>query len=145
MELIKWEPIREFEEMFNNYTKAMTWPSIRADALISGDWAPRVDISENDHEIEIRAEIPDVKKEDVKVGIDDGILTIEGCRNKEKEEKGKRFHRIERSYGSFARSFTLPDHTDGTKIKASFKDGMLNLHIPKTPNGKPKAIQVKVD
>ena len=113
--------------------------------MISWGLTPRVDIAESDSEIEIRAEIPDVKKEDVKVGVDDGVLTIEGRRNKEKEEKGKRFHRIERSYGSFARSFTLPDHTDETKIKATFKDGMLNLHIPKTPNGKPKAIQVKVD
>jgi len=88
MELIKWEPLREFEEMFNNYTKAMNWPTLRADTMISGDWAPRVDIAESDSEIEIRAEIPDVKKEDVKVGVDDGVLTIEGRRNKEKEEKG---------------------------------------------------------
>jgi HSP20 family protein len=113
--------------------------------MTTGDWSPRVDISETDNEFVIKAEIPEVTKEDVKVSVDNGVLTIQGERKQEKEEKGKRFHRVERYYGSFVRSFTLPDNIDETKVKASFKDGMLNLQIPKTAETKPKAIEVKVE
>ena len=84
----------------------------------------------------IKAEIPDVNKDDVKVTVDNGVLTIRGERKQEKEEKGKKFHRVERYYGSFTRSFTLPDNVDEAKIKASFKEGMLNLQIQKTENAK---------
>lgn len=132
--------------MFDRYTKTMGWPSARGQELITtGDWSPRVDISETDNEIVVQAEIPDVKKEDVKVTVDSGVLTIRGERKQEKEEKGKKFHRIERSYGSFVRSFTLPDNIDATTVKAAFKDGMLNLQIPKTAETKPQVIEVKVE
>jgi HSP20 family protein len=94
---------------------------------------------------EIKAEIPEVNKEDVKVTVHNGVLTIQGERKQEKEEKGKRFHRVERHYGSFTRSFTLPDNVDETKISASFKDGVLNLQIQKTEEAKPKSIEVKVE
>jgi HSP20 family protein len=124
----------------------MGWPSNRGQGLITtGDWSPRVDISETDNEFVVKAEIPEVKKEDVKVSVDNGVLTIQGERKQEKEEKGKKFHRVERYYGSFVRSFTLPDNVDETKVKATFKDGMLSLQIPKTAETKPKAIEVKVE
>jgi len=84
----------------------------------------------------IKAEIPRSNKEDVKVSVDNGIVTIQGERKQEKEEKGKRFHRIERFYGNFVRSFTLPDNVDEAKIKATFKDGMLTLQIPKAAEAK---------
>ena len=113
--------------------------------MTSGDWSPRVDIVENDKEFVIKAEIPEVKKEDVKVTVDNGVLTIRGERKQEKEEKGKKFHRVERHYGSFTRSFSLPENIDETKTKASFKDGMLDLKIQKTKEAKPKAIEVKVE
>lgn len=146
MALIKWEPLREIEDMFDRYTKAMGWPVSRGQELINtGDWTPRVDISETDNEFMIKAEIPEVNKEDVKVSVDNGVITIQGERKQEKEEKGKKFHRVERYYGSFVRSFTLPDNIDATKIKASFKDGMLNLQVPKTGEARPKAIEVKVE
>lgn len=146
MALIKWEPMREIEDMFDRYTRAMGWPSNRGQELITtGDWSPRVDISETDNEFIVKAEIPEVKKEDVKVSVDNGVLTIQGERKQEKEEKGEKFHRVERYYGSFVRSFTLPDNVDETKVKATFKDGMLNLQIPKTAETKPKAIEVKVE
>lgn len=142
----KWEPLREIEDMFERYTKAMGWPALRGQELTkSGEWTPRVDISETDAEITIKAEIPEVKKEDVKVSVDDGVLTMQGERKQEKEEKGKKFHRVERFYGTFVRSFTLPDNVDASKIKATFKDGMLNLQIPKTGESKQKAIEVKVE
>lgn len=146
MALIKWEPLREIEDMFDRYTKAMGRPVSQGQELINtGDWTPRVDISETDNEFIIKAEIPEVDKEDVKVSVDNGVLTIQGERKQEKEEKGKKFHRVERYYGSFVRSFTLPDNIDATKIKASFKDGMLNLQVPKTGEARPKAIEVKVE
>ena len=146
MALMKWEPMREIEDMFDRYTKAMGWPASRGQELITtGDWTPRVDISETDNEFVIKAEIPEVKKEDVKVSVDNGVVTIQGERKQEKEDKGKKFHRVERYYGSFVRSFSLPDNIDETKIKASFKDGMLNLQIPKTAAAKPKTIEVKVE
>ena len=122
-----------------------TWPRRGSqEVLAAGDWAPRVDIAETDTEFTIKAEIPEVKKEDVKVTVDSGVLTIRGERKQEKEEKDKKFHRVERYYGSFTRSFSLPDNVDESKIEASFKDGMLNLQIPKTEAAKPKAIEVKV-
>jgi HSP20 family protein len=108
------------------------------------DWTPTVDISETDTGFEIKAEIPDVKKEDVKVTLEEGVLTIQGVRKQEKEDKGRRYHRIERAYGSFVRSFSLPDLVDEDKVKAEFKDGILNLHLPKSEKAKPKAIDVKV-
>jgi len=90
-------------------------------------------------------EIPDIKKEDVKVRVDNGVLTIQGERKQEKDEKGKKFHRIERYYGNFIRSFTLPDNVDETKIGATFKDGMLNLQVPKSTRKNHNAIEVKVE
>jgi len=85
-----------------------------------------------------------VKKENVKLTVEDGALTIRGERFKEKEEKGKRFHRMERSYGTFMRSFTLPVDADEKKIEAKFEDGMLNVFLPKSEANKPKAIEIKV-
>jgi len=123
-------------------------PATRAangkETMIVADWTPSVDISETDGEYQIKAEIPDVKKEDVKVTLEDGVLTIQGERKHEKEEKGKKYHRIERSYGSFVRTFSLPDVIDEEKVKAEFKEGVLNLTLPKSEKAKPKAIDVKV-
>jgi len=145
MQLTKWDPFREMEDVFDRYSRAIGWPRRGTqEVMATGDWAPRVDIAEADNEFTIKAEIPEVKKEDVKVTVDSGVLTIRGERKQEKEEKGKKFHRVERYYGSFTRSFNLPDNVDESKIDASFKDGMLNLRIPKTGAAKPKAIEVKV-
>ena len=145
MKLTKWDPFREMESVFDRYTRALSLPrSGSQEVMATGDWAPRVDIAETDKEFSIKAEIPEVKKEDVKVTIDDGILTLRGERTQEKEKKDKKFHRIERFYGSFTRSFVLPENVDGSKIEASFKDGMLNLQIPKTEEIKQKAIEIKV-
>jgi HSP20 family protein len=145
MQLTKWDPFGEMEDMFDRYTRALSWPRRGSqEVMATGDWAPRVDIAETDKEFSIKAEIPDVKKEDVKVSVDNGVLTIKGERKQEKEEKNKKFHRVERFYGSFTRSFTIPDNVDENKIEASFKDGMLNLTIPKTAETKPKAIDVKI-
>jgi HSP20 family protein len=146
MAIVRWDPWQEIADKFDRYTRAVGQPRAGSQEVIAtGDWAPRVDIAETDEAFVIKAEIPEVNKEDVKVTVDNGVLAIRGERKQEKEEKEKKFHRVERYYGSFTRSFTLPDNVDETKIKASFKDGMLNLEIQKTEKAKPKVIDVKVD
>jgi len=112
--------------------------------LTVADWVPVVDIIETESEYLIKAELPEVKKEDVKITLQEGVLTIQGERKQEKEEKGKKFHRIERTYGTFSRSFTLPGYVDDAKVSAEFRDGVLNLHLPKSEKAKPRAIEVKV-
>lgn len=148
MNLVRWDPFRELEEMSDRLNRMFTRPATSRtngrETLIVADWAPSVDISETEGEYQIKAELPGLKKEDVKVTLEDGILTIQGERAREKEEKGKKYHRVERSYGSFVRSFTLPDLVDENSVKAEFKDGVLNLHLPKSEKAKPKAIEVKV-
>ena len=135
-----------WEDMLNRYARAMGQPRPGSQEVIAtGDWAPRVDIAETEKAFEIKAEIPEVKKEDVKVTVHNGVLTIQGNRKQETEEKGKKFHRIERFYGSFTRSFTLPENVDEADISASFKGGMLILQIQKTEEEKPKSIEVKVE
>lgn len=145
MALVKWDAWREIDDLFDRYTRAVERPrNGNQEVVAKSDWVPRVDIAETENTFVIKAEIPEVNKEDVKVTVDNGILTILGERKQEKEEHGKKFHRIERSYGSFTRSFTLPDNVDENNVKASFKEGMLNLQIEKTKEVKHKAIEVKI-
>jgi HSP20 family protein len=108
------------------------------------EWAPLVDISEDDKEYQIKVELPEVKKEDVKVTAEEGTLSIMGERKFEKEEKGKKYHRVERAYGSFGRSFSLPDDVLPAKVSAEFKDGVLTVHMAKNEKAKPQHIEVKV-
>ena len=146
MSIARWNPWREMEDMFDRYARSVGRPRAGdQEAIRGGDWAPRVDISETDKEFVIKAEIPEVPKENVKVTVDKGVLAIHGERKQEKEEKGTKFHRVERQYGSFVRSFTLPENVDEKKIKATFKDGMLSLQLPKTTAAKEKAVEVKID
>jgi HSP20 family protein len=103
-----------------------------------------VDISEDINEYLVKAELPELNKQDVKVSVENGELTISGERKAQKEEKGKKFHRIERSYGSFVRSFTLPETVSANKVTAEFKEGVLSVHLPKDEQAKPRTIEVKV-
>jgi HSP20 family protein len=107
-------------------------------------WAPLVDISEDEKEYLIKAELPEVRKEDVKVTVENGVLLIQGERKFEKEEKNKRYHRVERAYGSFTRSFTLPDDSESDKVVAEFKDGVLKVHLAKSEKSRPRTIDVRV-
>ena len=109
------------------------------------EWLPPVDIEENNREYVVKAELPEMKKEEVKLKVEGGTLTISGERKAEKEEKDKKYHRLERSYGTFQRSFTLPEGTSPEKISAEFKDGVLLVHLPKDEKAKPKAIEVTVN
>jgi HSP20 family protein len=99
---------------------------------------------EDEKEYLIKAELPDMKKEDVRLTVEDDVLAISGERKFEKEEKSKKYHRVERAYGSFVRSFSLPEDADGSKVTADFKDGMLYMHLPKSVQSKPKAIEIRV-
>lgn len=143
-----WSPSRELEEFNERFNRIFGRTIARAEsgreAMTVADWAPTVDISEDDKEYLIKAEIPEVDKKDVKVMLQDGVLTIQGERKKETEEKDRRFHRVERSYGTFVRSFTLPEDAAEDSTRAEFKSGMLLVHLPKAQKAKPKAVEVQV-
>ncbi len=108
-------------------------------------WMPTVDISETENGFEIRAELPGVSENDVNVSVTDNLLTIKGEKHQEEETDGKNYHRVERRYGSFQRSFTLPRHVETTGINAGFKDGVLTLEIPKAEAAKPTEIPITVN
>jgi HSP20 family protein len=116
----------------------------REESMASADWTPLVDVVETDAEFQIRAELPGVDKEKVKLSVEDGVLTISGRREPEKEEPGMRLHRMERAYGSFARSFAVPDTVDQQKVTAEFKNGLLTVRLPKSEKARPKSITVTV-
>jgi HSP20 family protein len=141
MALTRWEPLKEIEELFG---RSWPRPTIRPGQLLGmGDWNPRVDISENDAQYLVKADIPDVAKEDIKVTVDNGVLTIQGERKQEQEEENKHFHRVERFYDSFIRSFTLPDDADAASLKAAAQEGQLTVTIPKKASA-PSASAVQV-
>jgi HSP20 family protein len=147
--LSRWDPFKEMEETQHRLARFFGLSPWRAglgdkEAMTLTEWAPSVDIVEDDKEWLVKADLPEVKKENVKVTVANGVLTITGERKLEKEEKDKKYHRMERSYGSFLRSFTLPDAADGAKVIAEFKDGLLKVHLPKSEKAQPKAIEVKV-
>ncbi len=147
--LTTWDPFKELNELENRLATMFGRAPVRKsggkeEAMTVAEWAPLVDITEDEKEYLIKAELPEVKKDDVKVSVQDGILTISGERKSEKEEKNKKFHRVEWAYGSFSRSFTLPEDADADKVAGDFKDGVLKVHVPKSEKAKPKKIEVKV-
>jgi len=147
--LTRWDPFKEMEETQHRLARWLSLGTTRAgngdkESLTITEWAPSVDITEDDKEYLVKADLPEVKREDVKVAVENGILSITGERKFEKEQKDKKYHRVERAYGSFMRSFTLPDAIDSVKVNAEFKDGVLKVHLPKTDKAKPKTVEVKV-
>ncbi len=148
-EVSEWNPFREMDELQNRLARFFGPASARrGDAredITVAEWSPLVDITEDDKEYLIKAELPEVKKGEVKVRVEDGVLYISGSRNFVKEDKGKRYHRIERAYGSFTRSFSLPEDADAQQVHADFKDGVLSVHVAKDKNARPKSIEVNVN
>jgi len=147
--LVRWDPFKEMEELQNRFAKyfGLGLPRFGNGAkelMTISAWEPSVDIIEDEKEYLVKADLPEVKKEDVKVTVENGMLTITGERKMEKEEKDKKYYRLERSYGNFLRSFALPGGADTSKVNAEFKDGVLKIHLPKTEKAKSKAIEVKV-
>lgn len=148
--LTRWDPIREMTEIQNRFANLMGRAPLQLqensgeEALMTTEWVPAVDIAEDNKEYVIKAELPDVRREEVKVSVENGLLTISGERKFEKEEKDKKYHRVERAYGYFSRSFSLPDAADAEQVKAEYKDGVLHVHVPKSESKKAKRIEVKV-
>jgi HSP20 family protein len=112
-------------------------------ALLAADWAPSVDIVEKENEILIKAELPGVETKDVAVTVDNNVLTIKGERRLEKDVKKESYHRMERSYGSFARTFSLPGTLDASDVRAEYKDGLLTLTLPKKSAAKSRSVEIK--
>jgi HSP20 family protein len=148
--LITWNQLKEMEEAtqnrFNRFLGGFPnrMGSGEIHSLTVADWSPEVDISEDDHGYLLKADLPEMKKDDVKVTVENGILCVSGELKSEKEDQKKKFHRIERSFGNFRRSFTLPHDADCTTVTAEFRDGVLKVHFPTTPIARSKAIEVKV-
>ena len=147
----RWDPFREMEETQRRLSSLFDWRPLRRgnvtpeeENMTVAEWAPLVDIAEDDKEYLIKVELPEVQKDNVKVTVESGTLTISGERNAEKEEKGRKFHRVERYYGRFERSFSLPDDADSGNVKADCKDGVLRVHLAKSEKARPKQIEVKV-
>ena len=147
--ITRWDPFRELDDLQNRISTLFGRAPVRKEgekqeALRVAEWAPLVDITEDEKEYTIKAELPDLKKDDVKISVQNDVLAITGERKYEKEEKNKKYHRVERAYGSFSRSFTVPEDADADRVSAEFKDGLLQVHLPKSEKVKPKTVEVKV-
>ena len=136
-----WNPIHEMDELFHNRLASV----LGGEGLQSAEWSPVVDIEESAEAYTIRAELPGLSKEKVKVTVENGVLTLSGERDLERRVETKTFHRVERSHGTFTRSFTLPDDVDPESVAANFKDGLLEIQITKREEALPKSIEVRVE
>jgi|SRR5690349_4241029 len=143
MSLIRWEPFREMDDFLRTASPLFSRNGVRS-LTERTEWAPTANISETEKEYLIKAELPEVRKEDVKVTLENGVITISGERKQQKEAKEENEIRVESFYGSFARSFSLPDNVDPNGVRAESKDGVLKIHIPKREGSKPKQISVPV-
>ena len=148
MAITRWDPFRELESVNQRlnrfFGRGRLVPDLFGESFAVAEWSPAVDVAETAEEYIVKAELPEVRKEDVKVTIENGTLHIAGERKQEKEEKNKKFHRVERSYGTFLRTFAVPLDAEENKVAADFKDGILRVHLPKAEKPRPKAIEVKV-
>ena len=146
MSLIRWEPFNGVDDVFARMPSIFgRWPgALDRETRRALDWAPSVDISETDTEFLVRAELPAVQKEDVRVTVDDGMLTISGERKQKTEEKKEKMHRVETVYGKFSRSFSLPDNVDAANIRAESKDGVITVHVAKAKVEARKPTEIKV-
>lgn len=144
MSLIKWEPLTDIEAMVD---RAFNWPNLRFGPTMSlSEWGPRVDIFESDGTYLFKADIPGMNKEDVSVSIAEDMLTIQGERKRESEENRPHFHRVERSYGSFSRSFSLPEDADLNTVHAHCENGELTVSIAKKAGAEEaKPVSIPVD
>ncbi|PYQ10844.1 MAG: heat-shock protein Hsp20 [Acidobacteria bacterium] len=147
--LVPFDPIKEMRDLQSRFSLLYNRLPVKGEkgkeeSLTPAEWMPPVDIVEDEKEYLIKAELPDVHREEVHVTVQDGLLSLAGERKFEKEEKGKKFHRVERVFGSFNRTFELPDDANSAKILAEFKDGVLKVHLPKSEGAKQRAVEVKI-
>lgn len=147
--LTQWNPFRELEDMHNRLAGIFDRsPSLRRDgkqeAIAAAEWSPLVDITEDDKSYDIKVELPEMRREDIKVSVANGVLTISGERKQQTEEKNKKVHRVERFYGSFMRTFSLPEDACPEQVDAAYRDGVLDVTIQKSEKAKPHQVEVKV-
>jgi HSP20 family protein len=151
MAIVRWEPFRDLmtvqdrmNRIFDDAFRGAARPGSEEDWALGGSWAPAVDIFENEGNLVLKAELPGIDPKDVDVRVENNVLTLRGERKFETEVKREQYHRVERAYGTFSRSFTLPNVVDTDKIKAEFKDGVLRVTLPQREEAKPKQISIAV-
>lgn len=152
MKLTKWTPMRDLPSDFFNLRRELdrffdSFPRSEYgtdEPFFPAVWTPAADIVERDDDYVVKLELPGVKKSEVKITIEDNLLTVSGEKKQESELKEKEHYRVERSYGAFRRSFTLPSTIEGDKIEAAYEDGILTISLPKAEESKPRAIEIKV-
>jgi HSP20 family protein len=146
MAITKWDPFRDLTVLRDRMNRLFedAFPTLRLEdsELMQATWSPAVDIYETENELVLSAELPGVNEKDVEIKVEDGTLSIKGERKLEKETKEENYHRIERAYGSFFRSFTLPNYVDYDNISAEFENGLLKVHMPKKTEVKPKKVKI---
>jgi HSP20 family protein len=149
MTLIRWEPFRELDDVFSRYSPYFSrLAAARNGAVEEGEtpaWTPVANISETDSDYLIKAELPEVSKEDVKVTVDENVITISGERRKDAEHQDEKVHRVESFYGQFSRSSRLPEDADVASIQAESRNGVLKVRVPKMPAPKPRTVEVQVN
>jgi HSP20 family protein len=144
MSLMRWEPFEAMDLMFNRFPSFFRFGRPQLGTGEYFEWSPATDISETDKEYLIRAALPAVKKDDVKVTYENGVLTLSGERRQKEEQKDEKFHRVESYYGNFSRTFALPDVIEEDALKAESKDGVLTIHVPKAQSEVKKLTTIKV-
>jgi HSP20 family protein len=142
MNIIRWNPFHEFAGLNRIFDENLFWPG--RDEFLGGAWTPQVDIFEDDNQIKVTVALPGLDQKEVKVNVENNMLTISGERRLEHEDKKDKYSRVEQFYGSFSRSFTLPHTVDGAKADATMEKGVLTIVLPQREEAKPKMIEVKV-
>jgi HSP20 family protein len=144
MNVVRWSPYRDLSSLADQFNRALgTVPGRERDEELSlGAWIPPVDIAEDKDRITLTAELPGFREDQVRIQMEGGVLTIRGERKFEEEKNGRNFHRVERSYGQFVRSFTLPNNVDRDQIRASFDNGLLKIELPKSEEARPREIKI---
>jgi HSP20 family protein len=144
--LTRWNPFQEMEHLQKRMSSLLHRGGMDGEDenIAFPEWAPLVDIAEDDKEYLIKVELPEVRKEDVKVTVESGTLTIAGERRSEQEQKNRKFHRVERQYGRFERNFNIPENALPGEVKAEFKDGLLRVHLAKSEQMRPKQVDIQV-
>jgi HSP20 family protein len=144
VDLVSWDPYREFRGLAERVNRAFAGTPARREEEL-GAWLPPVDIAEDKDRIVLTAELPGFKENQIEIQMEGGVLTLRGERKFEEEKEGRNYHRVERSYGQFVRSFTLPNNVDRDNIKASFSNGLLEIALPKREEAKPRQIRISSD
>jgi HSP20 family protein len=146
--IVRWDPLRELGTLQGRLNRAFdeVWGRSRSDedAALTGNWVPAVDVRETKDALELAVEVPGIEPKDVEVAFENGVLSLKGERQFEKASEGESYHRVERAYGTFLRTFTLPTNVDPDKIQAVYRHGVLLLTLPKREEAKPKSIAIKV-